>query len=426
MSVEAVAAIHQLTVVQLAPEIGQICVANEDGSLQQPPILSTTHHATQYSRDLTRMFMAAGTGEHTLGQIGEQAKYPGSVVSIIASKVLRLVSILPEHVMSYGLSANGSEVVRFGDIAITGRYVSEEDKSQFSDRDTDSHQTNTESAEQETARLDPFKVDLTGYDHVFIKIGDVRLFMQLDSPTTLLAARVLNKLSHYNVGKDGEKITADKFGRELWDSMPFTERLAFVEEDQKFGRGAEFGRKVDAIFDTLTSQRGISRRGGDKEYKIMKSDIELRFGLVPPDDRLPDGVSLLCSPGAVHEINLSAVSDEHITEAANILPLIDQTDITPAGAIRILNVIVKRDGKCALKALLEHSGNDLILAEVINKLDGLARRCLGEEYSSARNSRSAHVKPKPVAQRKTTRRYYVAATTRDWKVVPPDQIVYVN
>ena len=395
------------------PDVGLLQVTGQNIAPEQAIVeLSRKESAARFAA-LSAMYLAVGPGEHSLRHTSIHADMRGLTAS---SEAIRLSSILPDDVAYYGLSGDGREVIRFGQIAIAGRKPSSDELLQHTDRVSNPPRPTSESRKNETLTLDPYKIDITGFDNVSIRIEDTFLYLKLDSPLTFLVARVLGKLSHLTNGDRRYQIDADDVAKSIWDSMPLAERAIHVKEDQLLGLGAGLGKKVDRIFDTLTSMLKVTRRRiGARQYGVQTSDISLRFGQVPQEDSLPENVSLLYPPGTNPDLALGEIPEAWLVTAQSVLPLSQRDRITQLEALDVLGVILARDGKRALNALL--GGSETALAATIERLDRLARGSLQSGYYTARINRTPLSKRAAGSYLARPRSAGAASTTK-WKIVP--------
>jgi hypothetical protein len=213
--------------VTVMPEIGELHVTTPDSVPLQPTVQQSSKEAATHAQALTAMYLAAGPGEHSLRYLSRHARLPGLTA---ASEAIRLAGLLPEDVVSYGLSGDGREVVRFGAIAIAGRRPTDPELEQYAERVTTPPPL-AERRRDEALMLDQYKIDLTGFDHVSIRIGDRMMELQLDSPLTLLASRVLGKLSHLPEADLQYSVDVGELARNIWDCMPLTERSLYTSKD---------------------------------------------------------------------------------------------------------------------------------------------------------------------------------------------------
>lgn len=414
-SAEVVGSWNQ-SLVTVIPEIGLMQVTGPDGVTQVPDLEMSRKDAAARLAAVSAMYLAVGPGEHSLRHVSIHSEIPGLTA---ASEIIRLSRALPEDVVHYGLSGDGREVIRFGKIAIAGRKPAFDELLLHADRlDQIPTRQTSELKRAETLALDPFKIDLTGFDNVSIRVERRFLHLQLDSPLTFLTARVLGKISHLRDVDRRVWLDAENVAKSIWDSMPLAERALYVKEDLLFGAGSGMGKRVDEILNSLTGMLQITRRGaGAMKYHTLTNNIALRFGQTPHEGPFPENVELLFPPGTNPNMILGEVPDRFLDMARAVKAFTSLTGISHTQAIDVLDVILPSDGRRALHAQI--GGTEEDLAAVIEKLDGLARGSLGASYYAARISRTPKSKEAHGSAMRSAPRSGAAVATPRWRTVKP-------
>lgn len=244
--------------------------------------------------------------------------------------------------------------------------------------------TNTSVAEARTNTL--AEIEVMGYDHVRLTVGEKQFYMPLERPNAMLAARVLETVAR--AGK-APYVDGDFAVKQIWREMPQSDRELFYTKASDGNKGSAIIRAgVLDIFRKLLSPLGLTRETSGERFKIEKlAAVGLELG--PPSEAELAELLPIFPPGTLRERVAEAkgdtVPDTVLAAADDIIRgyLHEPGQPSHKDALELLDFITDHYGKRALRIQLEMTGGGLPFEQAVQRLHGRVADVLAEGYRGA-------------------------------------------
>lgn len=356
--------------------------------------LKDSSAARIHANRLSEIYLRLGAGDHTLAAIkGAVDTHPSALRSTFDA----LEKLLPPEAFKRGITINEAAGVHIGNIAISMRRSTPEEIEAAKAERAAKGTVDAARRKAEVLASDADKVHFGEYDHGLLLARNTLYYLPLDSPEGILAARVLHTVQEMlRVDRGHNYISNRELRLKIWQDMPLAERRLFVNtEAQLFSGSSIINDPVDAVLGGLTGQLDITRRITGDATRIP-SPFDFELVAAPPAEPYGDSVRLLSPPNAPTADILATMKKqlvERVTEQAEFaLPYasLGKYGTVPQNvALELLDTVIPREGKLALRLLLEQSGSQQKLEEVLDTLRAIAKNSLGwNAYTSAYSNRT--------------------------------------
>lgn len=232
-------------------------------------------------------------------------------------------------------------------------------------------------------------VEFIEYDHALIVVGDRTFYLPTDQPKSLLAARVLRALGQ--VGNE-PYIDGPAFAKMIWSEMPPTERQLFTSREKDLGRkSGVINADVYDILRKLTNLMGITRETSGERFRI-ETRPTTSLATAPPAETLTGLIPIFpphTSREKIAEFIGDIIPEESMTTAAEVLQdyAFGSVPLSQSESLGLLDFIMARNGKRALRAQLEAEGSTSSIESVLHGLHEKISKILGNAYTGAYQNR---------------------------------------
>lgn len=215
--------------------------------------------------------------------------------------------------------------------------------------------------------------------------------ISLETPEAILAARLIEAVANMP-GK--ANTPARNLALEAWNNMPLAERALFVDGLKLYRNSpsSDVIKQIESIVIGLTGQLQITRRGqgsyNTTSYNTTNDPLTISIESAPVEEH-STYVKKIYPPNTpiehVRGLTVSPLSTEDIRQAQEILAKIEQRTLrTHEEAIEIVDIVMRTDGRRAIRAALSEAGSRAELKDTLASLHALANKVLGwAGYSSA-------------------------------------------
>ncbi len=385
--------------LELLDEAGQVMqLENEQGpypaSFDTPPTKQNGPTFEDMAGWFTRMYVAIGPGTHTLPEVVEATK--DLYMWRIQGAAECLARLLPATLFEYGPNDSGGRngwlSFRNQNMSIASRYASPEELTAFrEEQERQERETKAfRHAQAERKRQkDAEKTDLNLYDHACIAIasreyGQQLYVLEFDGPETLLAARLLEALSHRFRDARAADVSLKILTLEMFRLMPEAERKTL---------GVSMSKKMYAatrqLLKGLTDPVGVASWRAPDMVVPGRARVALEYVQTKPDKPYGGNVIFMHPPGFItpEERDLAAVREPDAREVYELA--VSHREVDPTQAVRILDFIKDPACKIALKTLLEEMPRAPSYGDIEFRVHQAVSRALGAGYAGANTARTS-------------------------------------
>jgi hypothetical protein len=366
--------------VTAIPEINQIEIT--DPREKEPAFIEPTAigQAALQTERLAHAYVELGPGSHGLTDL--QRAF-GLTAMGAKQYCFRIGEVFPEQVISVLTapeSPTGAYQVNFGNIVLGSRRATEQERTYFQARVDAVGSLALLYKREAIAAIESQKTPMGLSDHIRITHLDRTFVMKIESPDTILGARLLEYVSN----NPGDTILENKFMNDVWASLTVTERMAFTQDqkalyDEKLS--SLLRNKIDHLLTNLSARMGLTKRQGAYVF-ISAESIEFVTEALPPEVPYGNDVVRIFPPNTnkedlrIEQAHKLEPKDIQLAQEYWQLTRLSGKKLGHEAAIALLDNIMSTKGKQALREAMNSPVSSAVIA-VISALHEVVRTSLG-------------------------------------------------
>ncbi|HEX8763392.1 MAG TPA: hypothetical protein VF733_06585 [Candidatus Saccharimonadales bacterium] len=391
------------TLITNVPEINQWHLRGHTALASDGRIVEMrgVDQSSTYMARMSELYLTAGPGDHIcqdLVDLTQAEDKPSRHAGQLVAYGLRIQALVPELVSAVVKteSPDGKSHIGFGRIALAERHATAEELADFKCRVDAAGGEKLMYKKNALYEQEQEKTQLATVDHVLIEFDGKQFSLDLDSPESILATRVMQLVAQHPKTVLGHK---DLY-LETWRSMTIAERMLFTDkESQIFENTCHIlAAPVEQIVRKLLFGMGVirNRRAGSL-IDVNPEPLTIHLVPLPPDEPYDPAVVRCIYPFGVDKDlarsrRLGALTEQEIASAEKLLSMAMAPGRCPKldheQAVRLLGQITDDRTKQALR-VVQGATSHQELVEILDVLHMIVRQNLGwSSYCTAKPFRT--------------------------------------